>query len=294
MRWSRRDEVPSRDPQSWREHLASIRPDADLSEADWWGTTWHGTTPAAVGFLIPRGFEAYARVLHPAWLNDEQGTRVRWAQVAAESGTTLHPQAQWWLLARRGSPYDHGGSPGSGWRGMNPCQGSIERPDFEALAAVLERHTTMSAPTFVSFWVGYGSWPTAWHGLPTAQLLPSQSYLFERPLADVPMLSAEAPAVAYALGTRPSSGVWSMSDGTTRLATPDEQFETWAPHQWQSPTAWWPADRAWVTSSDPDLDSTLVGGTRAMVDDLLADDRLEVLPWPVDGSLWADADSVNR
>ena len=55
----------------------------------------------------------------------------------------------------------------------------------------------------------------------------------------------------------------------------------------------WPADHAWATSNDTDLDSTLVGGSRALVDELLADDRLEVLPWPVDGSLWSDADDVN-
>ena len=63
--------------------------------------------------------------------------------------------------------------------------------------------------------------------------------------------------------------------------------------EWLSPTAWWPTDHAWATSTNTDLDSTLVGGTRALVDDLLADDRLEVLPWPVDGSLWSDADTIN-
>jgi hypothetical protein len=77
------------------------------------------------------------------------------------------------------------------------------------------------------------------------------------------------------------------------IPTPDEQFESLAPHQWQSPSAWWPDDRAWATSNDTDLDSTLVGGSRALVDDLLADERLEVLPWPVDGSLWAGADTIN-
>lgn len=56
---------------------------------------------------------------------------------------------------------------------------------------------------------------------------------------------------------------------------------------------WWPADRAWATSNDTDLDSTLIAGTRPLVDDLLADERLEVLPWPVDGSLWSGADRLN-
>lgn len=42
-----------------------------------------------------------------------------------------------------------------------------------------------------------------------------------------------------------------------------------------------------------DLDSTLVGGSHELVEGLLADDRLEVVRWPSDGSLWADADAVN-
>lgn len=107
-------------------------------------------------------------------------------------------------------------------------------------------------------------------------------------------LCAEAPAVGYALGESMGSAVVFYSDGSTRIPAPDERFETAAPHQWQSPSAWWPSDHAWAVSNDCDLDSTLVGGTRALVDELLADDRIEVLPWPVDGSLWADADTVNR
>ncbi|WP_165807142.1 hypothetical protein [Nocardioides currus] len=49
-----------------------------------------------------------------------------------------------------------------------------------------------------------------------------------------------------------------------------------------------------MTSTDTDLDSTLVGGTRALVGDLLAEVALEVVRWPVGGSLWSDADRVNR
>lgn len=132
--------------------------------------------------------------------------------------------------------------------------------------------------------------PRDWDDSPTSPRPGRESYLFERPLDDVVTLCAEAPAVAYALGT-PTG--FSMVVGGGRLPTPDEQFDMWAEHQWQSPSAWWPADHAWATSNDTDLDSTLVGGSRALVDDLLADDRLEALPWPVDGSLWADADTVN-
>jgi hypothetical protein len=288
MRRSRRDDVPPRELAAWREHLVAIRPDADVTEADWWETEWPDGTPAAVGFLIPRGFEAYARVLHPA--HDHEGDAVTWATVASECGTTLHSEAQWWRVARRGSSR---GGHGTGWPGNEPLVGTLDRPRFEALADVLAGHTTTPERTFVAFWVGYGLWPRAWDGAPTTQRPGRESYVFERPLADMTTLCAEAPAVGFALGESMGSAVVFYSDGSSRIPTPDEQFETAAPHQWQSPSAWWPADRAWATSNDTDLDSTLVGGTRALVDDLLADERLEVLPWPVDGSLWADADTIN-
>lgn len=282
---------------SWRDHLASIRPDADLAEADWWDTSWHDgvATPAAVGFLVPAGFEAYARVLHPAWLLQEEAPQVRWSQVASDTGTTVHPQAQWHRLAggRDLDPRGDGDNPPR-WPGTDPCTGVLEREDFEALAEVLSRHTVTPERTSIAFWVGYGLWPKAWHGMPTSRRAVRESFLFQRALGEVVTLCAEAPAVAYALGAPTGTAIAFSEDGSSWVPTPDEQFEASAAHQWQSPSAWWPADRAWVTSSDPDHDSTLVGGSRALVDDLLADARLEALPWPVDGSLWADADTVNR
>lgn len=232
------------------------RPDADPSTADWWETSWEGETPAAVGFLIPRGFEAYARILHPAFT--DAGEMVSWAEVAGVCGTTLHPEAQWERLAFHGDLDPRGAGPDPvSWTGGEPDQGCLDRGPFEALAEVLQRHTGTTAHTIVAFWVGYGQWPRAWFDLRTRGPV-LQAYLFERALVDVPTLCAEA------------SG-W-----------------------WQSPSAWWPADHAWATSSDTDLDSTLIGGTRALVDELLASDSLEVLPWPVDGLLWSSADTINQ
>ena len=84
---------------SRRAHLAAIRPDADPAEAAWWDTAWAGTPPA-VGFLIPHGFEAYARLLHPA--HDDERHEVTWADVAAEHGTRVHPEVQWHRLTGTG------------------------------------------------------------------------------------------------------------------------------------------------------------------------------------------------
>ena len=48
-----------------------------------------GTEFATVGALIPRGFASYVRLFHPA--RDESDEPVRWAEVAAWSGRTVHP-----------------------------------------------------------------------------------------------------------------------------------------------------------------------------------------------------------
>ena len=256
-----------------------------MTEADWWETSWEPGTPPAVGFLIPRAFEAYARVLHPA--TDHDGNPVPWARVAAQCGTTLHPEAQWSRLAGRADAHDQH----QGWPGMNPEEGVLSRPAFGALADVLARHTTTPERTLVAYWVGYGVWPMSWHSLPTVRLV-REEYLFSRPLAGVERLCAEAPAVEWATDPGRQS-VMTVGGGGTR-PTDDELLMSFGAHAWQSPSAWWPADHVWATSNDTDLDSTLVGGRCALVDDLLADDRLEVLPWPVDGSLWSDADTVNR
>jgi len=61
----------------------------------------------------------------------------------------------------------------------------------------------------------------------------------------------------------------------------------------QSPSIFWPSDRAWFTATEVDFDSTLVGGSSELVAALLAAPALDA--WPVDGrdSLAIDADTRN-
>ncbi len=53
------------------------------------------------------------------------------------------------------------------------------------------------------------------------------------------------------------------------------------------PSFWWPADRAWFVSTDIDASSTYVGGSNALVEQLIAESTLEVfranLDDPYDG-----------
>jgi hypothetical protein len=52
-----------------------------------------------VTIVVPAGFEAYARVLHPAETPDNGNRLVRWAEVAAWSGMPLRNDAQFHSIA---------------------------------------------------------------------------------------------------------------------------------------------------------------------------------------------------
>jgi hypothetical protein len=55
----------------------------------------------------------------------------------------------------------------------------------------------------------------------------------------------------------------------------------------RTPSLLWPDDRSWCVATEVDFDSTLVGGTRALVDAVLGDETLEAFEIDVDDSLGA-------
>jgi len=61
----------------------------------------------------------------------------------------------------------------------------------------------------------------------------------------------------------------------------------------QSPNLWWPDDRAWFVATDIDYAWTYIGGSTELIDQLLADDRLEVLPARLTEKPFHDSDTVN-
>jgi hypothetical protein len=61
----------------------------------------------------------------------------------------------------------------------------------------------------------------------------------------------------------------------------------------QSANAWWPADRAWFVATDIDLVTTYVGGSEALISELLSEPGLEVAPAAAGQSTAWDADRVN-
>ncbi|WP_337026577.1 hypothetical protein [Microbacterium sp. LB16] len=133
--------------------------------------------------VVPRGFPAYARVFHPAFVrslpdrgvptsdelmrmpeSERQALVDRfidepasWADTAAAFGTTLHPLAQWQRIVR--TPVD------GDWRTRiapdgreftAPMEGELEPEVLAAIAAHLVDHTQTPDTGFAALWEGRG------------------------------------------------------------------------------------------------------------------------------------------
>ena len=61
----------------------------------------------------------------------------------------------------------------------------------------------------------------------------------------------------------------------------------------QSPNLFWPVDRAWCVATEIDLDSTYVGGSRALIESLVQDARFEAWPAHLDDPIDAASDTIN-
>ena len=86
---------------------------------------------STVSSLLPNGFPAYARVFHPAYLNDDEEQPVRWSTVASWTGRTVHPLMQFQRVA--GLPEGpHFNTPDPPW-GSHPTVGSIPEAECRTL-----------------------------------------------------------------------------------------------------------------------------------------------------------------
>jgi hypothetical protein len=240
---------------------------SDVHQADWIGprlAPWGGDHIASI--VVPSGFAAYARVLHPAEIAEHGGRPVRWADVAAWSGLPLRPDAQFHSIAL--PPTDPGGPPP--YQGQGPRDGSLFEPDAEVLAGILRDWTATPEDCWFCVWDGYG-WETgrllffvASSGTdqPPATAAPPRRDPVPGPVLEGPRV--ELPKRSYLLYQGPA-------EAALTLPALEGAFG-------QCPNLWWPADRAWCVASEIDLPWTYIGGPRGLIDAILADDRIEALP----------------
>jgi hypothetical protein len=143
---------------------------SDVRQADWIGrrlAPWRGDHIATI--VVPAGFAAYARVLHPAGIPEDGERPVRWADVAAWSGMPLRPDAQFHSIAL---PPTAPSEPPP-YHSQGPEEGSLYVPDAGVLAGILRDWTATPEDCWFCVWDGYG-WESP-EG-PRVQL-PHRSYL---------------------------------------------------------------------------------------------------------------------
>lgn len=239
----------------------------DASPSDWVSVGLQGFGESVLS-VVPSGFEAYARIFHPAELgpgrpgvvNESEIQPVTWHEVAAANGRTAHRTMQWEYLVGgwRSIPGRQPVSQQPGvWDG-EPSVGSLPRALSVDLAGLLAGYTATPRECFFGVWDG-------WAGL----VVPESR-----------TVSFHIPARRLLLLTGPVAAIF------TSLQGPESD-----PHQ--SPNLWWPADQAWCVASEIDLDSTYVGASRACVDALLADPAFEVFAVDPSDGITVHSDTVN-
>lgn len=263
---------------------------------------------------------------HPQIEVDEE--RVTWAATAAAMGTTMHPLAQWGSLVRVDVYGDRENDPrdADGWRYHDPEQGSMPADVLAALAHTLALHTSTPDDGGVAVWEGWGGLVGHLGSSPSrafyqvseegpvgpalerhnAMLGRSikdrfnnvfrrqtwQEGILSRDISDGPRLDLPGrPHVLF------RGGVSELARADWELDVPwrDRVSEEYGfPPSAQTPSIIWPADRAWVSVTEVDYDSTIVAGSLELVGALTADTHLEVHPIPEGAALFYDSDEVNR
>ena len=153
--------------------------------------------------LVPAGFDAYARILHPA----EQGDRVvTWAEVAGTTGRVVHREMQWAALG--GAEY-YAPGPYDCWD-TAPRLGSLPPEIVRPLAATLAQQTERSEECWLAVWEGWGNLSTEIRRAPVFELPRRRYHLLAGPI--------EA-AIQPQRGSQQSASIWWPSDRTWCVAT---------------------------------------------------------------------------
>jgi hypothetical protein len=238
----------------------------DARAADWLVERLTSGRSGYVEGVVPAGFEAYARILHPAWVDFPDGDAVRWGTVASTTGRVLHPSAQFAALARPvryASPWDGG-----------PPAASLSLEQVEILTGLLGG--AGAGRWYFCLWDGYGWLYSSeerrtrfpWDRLKRIRVLP------EFP-PDLPRI-------------RTSGFEYLLYEGNAETTA---RLCRWP--WYQSPNIWWPEGREWCVATSVDLQSTYIGGAGDLVLALLSDARLEAFAVQLNDPVALDSDVIN-
>ncbi|KQQ28845.1 hypothetical protein [Frondihabitans sp. Leaf304] len=233
------------------------------------------------------GWEAYARILHPVRASGEvDGTFVEhewtWAEAARRRGVGMHPLVGWNTIGRQDGPVEVDGlflSPGQ--------EGLLEPRLLRHLVGVLEGATSTPDDIAIGVWDGFGletgtsseAALAVWSGQneaePRAALTDAELWALTERLAEasvaklltgnppqpsqVPLL--ELPNREYYLAV---TTLHELGD----LAEHDDDLE-------MGVNLIWPGDHQWLVASEIDFDSTVVGGSKGLIERIVNHPDLE-------------------
>ena len=235
-----------------------------------------------VGEIIPTGFEAYARILHPARRRaGDHYEPVTWAELARERGKTMHPEVQLKALLEdefRDSPP---------W-GELPEEDSIPEPLRAPLVDTLRRFTARDDRCWCCIWAGYGLW---FGGVALTLLAEDSPAAMRQDRREAERRAEREQAI---LGAIPKASIMGgirecfVFTGSID-AIPGLEIGGWS----RTPNWWWPDDRAWIVVSELDAPSTYVGGSAELVQAIFDEPRLEAVPSDPTHRFDWDGDRIN-
>jgi hypothetical protein len=254
--------------------LSQLRPVTDASVGAWIAPRLRTFGPR-VGSIVPQGYEAYARVLHP--LIGANGAPVGWSEVCAATEHEPHALMGWDDIAGViETEVDRASVRTSLWQGPEPEEGNLDPRALRALCRVLQSHTSTPQQCFFALWDGYG-----WiHGSPSVGVLRRERSRFLRlPRTLRRRRDPVPPGLVEEAGEAPRlqhpGRDYLLFTGSLDAAT---AMGWQAEEDWflpQSPNLFWPEDHAWCVATEIDLRSTLVGGTTHLVTSVLSEAGLE-------------------
>lgn len=218
---------------------------------------WAGT----VASTIPDNFECYARILHR--VNGSHAPEVRWADIARDKGTLVHPKVQFHTMART-ALYERVVL--GGVEHAPPSPGELDEAQLAALGDILTGQS--ESDIYQAVWNGWGGFePGTTEGIPYSQ--------------DGTLEVAKGFRAYFVFrGTGEDFGRPPWFDAGMGLNT-------------QSPNLAWPEDRSWCVATEVDFDSTLVGGSAELIAAVVQSSILEAVQVTPATKLTSDADALN-
>jgi hypothetical protein len=268
-----------------------------------WRPTAHQDS-GTLAALLPGGFAAYGRILHPFRGADSE-RNVSWVEVAKWSGKRVHRLAQAPAISEprattsghRPTEYDE------------PLDG-LSSDQLLCLLPHLTRATERADSCTFGVWAGYGEF----HEGAVSKLMLTNETTHGTSRVITWLKQAAADVLFRRQGETHVAAAPPVTVKPKKFSVPDREFymfkaplsiaPTFTQHVFgvndyrldgtEAPNIWWPDDEAWLIYTDIDLASSYIGGTVELVDAILADPGLEAFPANLSDSVRWDSDTVNQ